>query len=75
MICFDFVMVNWIIAVTYKKYFVIIFIYSFLPGNALLCKVFLSFYQILQIYKIRQLKAELNKLLLPASSKMERGYY
>ena len=78
-ICFDFVMVNWIIrsgiiAVADEKY---LYHYFISPCFAQECPVlqwfpwnFAMFLILLQNYRLRQIRAELNKLLLHVSSKI-----
>ena len=59
------------IAVANGSYFIIVLIYSFFPGNALICKGFRGYGNRLKNYSLWQASAELNKLLLPVRSNID----
>ena len=59
--------------------FIIVLVLLDLPRNALFCKVFRGYCDMLWNYRLWQIRAELSKLLLPVSSKVGskrgKGYY
>ena len=50
--------------------FIIVFVYSFLPGNTLICRGFRDYFEVLAKCGMWHIRAELSKLLLPLSSKV-----
>ena len=52
--------------------FIIVLVLLDLPRNALFCKGFRGYCDMLLNYRLWQIRAELSKLLLPVSSKMEK---
>ena len=53
-----------------KTLIIVLFLFD-LSRNALFCKGFWDYYDMIQNYRLWQIRAELSKLLLPVSSKID----